>query len=94
VDLGLSDDEAWGLTPRLILQLLERHRARERRVDLRFGAVAAEIRNTLRSKKTDRVWTAEDIFPDPDRRPPTREELRVKMQRLRGALGQGSGKGS
>jgi len=32
--------------------------------NVRAGTVAAAVYNSLRQKRTDRVWTWKDIFPD------------------------------
>ena len=58
---GIPDDLFWQCTPPEWDALLAAFTARERQAFLRSGMVAAEIRNTLRTKKTDRVWTAFDF---------------------------------
>ena len=54
------------MTPRVLFARLERRnegrRGEVRRQYQLAGHVIAEIRNTMRSKETDRVWTAEDVF--------------------------------
>lgn len=51
------------MTPREFVALLERHSERERVWGLRFGLVAAAVNNTMRQKKSDRMWQATDFVP-------------------------------
>ncbi len=55
-----------------MIALLERIRVvrtvEERRMDLRFGVVAATLINVKRTKESDKVFSANDFFPDPDAR--------------------------
>lgn len=65
--LGMTDCEWRQLTPRHFIARLELQRERdeasERREDLRAGVIAAEVRNTIRNKTSDRIWSAFDFFP-------------------------------
>jgi hypothetical protein len=33
------------------------------RADVRAALIASEVRNTLRSKESDKVWSADDLMP-------------------------------
>jgi hypothetical protein len=98
VDLGLSDAEAWALTPRLLFRLLERRGELERlntiRADRRAGEVTALIANVHRDTKKQRdpfSWL--DFFPEhrPKPKAQTADEMAVAMRRwsspARGAAG-------
>lgn len=85
IDLGLSDDAFWGLTPRLLVLLSERKREAERRMDLRFGVVASLIYNANRGK--GRPMGPEDFFPG-EKRARSAEEMRAKIEGLNDFLAQ------
>lgn len=82
MDLGLADEEAWGLTPRWILLLHERWREREQAqrqaADRRAGEVAAMMANLKRDpKKAPKPWTWMDIFPE--HLPPSKDQTEDEM---------------
>lgn len=75
--MGLSDEFFWSLSPLMFARLHERFRQRERSADLRAALIAAEFRNSNRTKDTDKYWTPFDFFPE-DRTakgPQTEEEM-------------------
>lgn len=49
----------------------------QERRDYRAGLIAAEIRNTLRSRKNPKHWKAEDFMPK--RRPDTKKQMTVEQ---------------
>jgi hypothetical protein len=60
VAAGIPDDLYWRSTPvetgALLTALIERQSRQEHAAALRAGLVAAEIRNTMRQKSSDKVW--------------------------------------
>lgn len=79
--MGLADEFFWNLTPRLFDLLADQYRQHERRLNLRAGLIAAELRNSNRSKRTDKVWTPIDFFPEAASRDDaqTEEEMLMAM---------------
>lgn len=69
----------------LLREKAERTRELQRRADLRAGLVAATIYNSKRTKKSDRVWRAEDFFQTEDDshvvEPETMERIMVAWAR-------------
>lgn len=51
---------------------------RENREYQRAGVIAAAVLNAARSKRSDKTWTAEDIFPHLQR-PRTAEEFAAAL---------------
>ena len=90
VDLGLTDEEAWGLTPRQLMDLLERNaelRQAERKLAARnAGEIAATIANANRSKKSRaEPFTWQDFFPEHDGREDavqTDDDIRMTMRAI------------
>lgn len=87
MDLGLTDAESWGLSPRLLFQLLGRHaeleRARQTREDYRSGTLAALYANAHRDTKAKpEPFRWDDFFPQhrPPVKPQTDEELLQAME--------------
>ncbi len=74
-ETGYFDDPRilYDLTPAEIATVIEGKAARDRQRELaenvRVGTVVAAVYNTLRSKKSDKVWTWKDIFPDTSIKP-------------------------
>jgi hypothetical protein len=66
VAAGIPDELYWQLTPpearALMKAIHEREVVQARAANLRFGLIAAELRNARRTRKTDRIWKAEDFF--------------------------------
>jgi hypothetical protein len=52
VAAGVPDDLYWQCTPF------------ERNATLRAGLIASEVRNTMRTKRTDRVWGPRDFLKE------------------------------
>lgn len=44
--------------------MYKRWNMEQERLDYRTGLIAAEIRNTLRTAKNRKVWTAQDFMPE------------------------------
>jgi hypothetical protein len=72
VVLGLSHQEFWDLTPREFSAFLDMHERQQERADMRFGVVAASVRNAQRIKDSDHIFTPYDFFNL--RPPPIREK--------------------
>lgn len=74
-ETGYFDDPRilYDLTPAEIAAVIvgksNRDRQRELAENVRAGTVAAAVYNTLRTKKSDKVWTWKDIFPDTSVKP-------------------------
>lgn len=70
VDLGLSEDEFWGLTPLEFDTLLKRNNLKLEREDFRAGIIASTIANANRDpKKKPDPWTAADFMPTRNGKP-------------------------
>lgn len=94
VDLGLSEDDAWGLTPRLIVMLTERkqelQQVSDQKADRRAGEVVAMLANVNRdSKKRPKPWTWLDVFPAwrPPPPPQTEDDMLAAMDMLAALAG-------
>jgi hypothetical protein len=93
LDFGLSDDEFWGLDLDLFRRLAERKADIERRMDLRFGEVAATVANANRDpKKKKKPFRGDDFFPDVRKlaRPIDREKVRGQLRALKAGLEDGA----
>ena len=62
VDFGLSSDEFGRLTLREFDALVRRKSSRDDLESLRFGMIAAAVYNTMRRKKSDKVFKATDFI--------------------------------
>ena len=62
-DLGLSDEEFWGMTPKEFRVLGDRADYQTALLDYRAGVVASVIANTQGKKSTGDPFTVEDFFP-------------------------------
>ncbi len=60
--MGLPDAAFWELTLRHFLLLYDVHQSRERRMDRRFGEIAAIVANVNRSEGAE-PFTWDDFFP-------------------------------
>lgn len=85
---GIPEDLFWRLTPvelgALLHEMGERESRREYQRALLAGLIAAEVRNTMRSRNTDRVWKAQDFVRQPkpkaEERPLTGGETRAFLK--------------
>lgn len=73
IDLGLTADYFWSLTPAQFQLLWRRHLAREERMDRRFSLLATLYANVHRDEKRRPMpYTIEDFLPRHEARAPTR----------------------
>lgn len=76
----MPDELYWRLTPRetgaLLDALAKRERRRETNAARRSAMIAAEVRNTLRTKPSDKVWTIRDFVADDEDEGPGPEQRR------------------
>lgn len=75
----------YDLTPAEISLVIEGRVARDQQLELaknvRAGSIVAAIYNSLRTKKSDRIWTWKDIFPDTSLKPEqTVEEMKQRCK--------------
>lgn len=73
-DLGLTEEEFWGLTPRQYVALLERHEEAMEWEDYRMGVIASTIVNMLKAKG-GKTFKPEDFMPTKRRKKQTPEEM-------------------
>ena len=88
VDLGISSDEFWRLTPREFFALINRKEQRDRLENYRAGLGAAAVFNVNRSKRTSKVWSPFDFFGESQRdgaQDP--QEVYDQLQRVVQAMG-------
>lgn len=80
VELGLAPDEAGLLTFKELYVLNRRNRKKEKRSTYRMGMVCAAIYNSVRRKRSDKVWQPKD-FVGKERKiqTPERMESVVRM---------------
>lgn len=77
------------MSPRMFYALLEARDNVERRMDLRFGVVAAVIANVNRDpEKRPAAFQAADFFPDVDRESQTEEEQLAALEMLAAVYGE------
>lgn len=88
-ETGYFDDPRilYDLTPAEIAITIAGKAARDRQQqqmeNVRAGTVAAAIYNSLRQKRTDRVWTWKDIFPDTTpKQPQSPEEMKRRCKEI------------
>lgn len=62
IDLGLTDAEFGRLTMKEFDVLLRRKVKRDENETLKFGMIAAAVYNTMRRKRTDKVFKATDFI--------------------------------
>jgi hypothetical protein len=96
IDLRLTDEEFWELTPRLFRGLYDRFQHLKEQEDFRAGTIAAAIGNAQGGKKNGGVFTPSDYFTfTPSKKPPptpkviasgwdTWARLANKAERLKG----------
>jgi hypothetical protein len=63
----------------LLEAIAERDREHMKHAQFHAGIVAAEVRNTMRSKDTDRIWTAKDFLPKEDGEEPEPEQRITRL---------------
>jgi hypothetical protein len=76
VDLGLTSEQYWNLTPREFGHLRERWQARETREDRRTALIACILANVNRDpKRRAQPFEIEDFMPGAKKRQQTVEEM-------------------
>ena len=72
-DLGLTEEEFWGLTPRQYRALLDRHEEAQEWQDYRAGVIAATVVNMLKAKG-GKTYKPTDFMPTKGKKQQTWEE--------------------
>ena len=83
----MGDDEFWSLTPREFDALTRAWGQKQKRLDSRFGLVAAILANVNRRKGSKRWKVSDFVGKYTDERPRTDEEVWGKVDTAMRALG-------